>query len=165
LFSVPIPNEAPTGPAKVYASALTGWPNNQGYAYCPEKSADFSITSGSTSSQQPQIEQTQTEGTYNITFNTPNKGGYIGNYTIYVTSRILGTQQATNTTTIKIILLGDINHDLVVDGQDLQKVKIAIPSTPNSPKWNPEADLNKDNIIDGQDLTLIKRYIGNYAYT
>jgi len=163
VFSVPIPSDAPTGPAKVYANALTNWPSSTGYAYCPEKSASFTITSSS-SSTFINLQQTE-QGTYNLTFRLPSKGAFIGNYTIYANSRLIGTQQATNTTIIRVILLGDINHDLVVDGQDLQLVKKAVPSSPGSPNWNQEADLNNDGVIDGQDYSIIKKYIGNYAYT
>lgn len=167
MFPVPIPSDATLGPARIYVSALLDWPSNSGYAYCPEKSADFTITDtlGFTTSNKNQavILFLAEIGTYSLAFQIPGTGAFIGNYTIYASSRFLGTHQATNTTTFEVILLGDINGDLVVDGQDMQLVKNAIPSTPGSPNWKPEADLNKDNVIDGQDYILVKNNIGHFA--
>jgi len=82
---------------------------------------------------------------------------------VYASSRILGTQQATNTTQFEVMVLGDINGDLLVDGQDFQLVKKAVPSTPGSPKWRPECDLNGDGIVDGQDFAKLKKFVGNYG--
>lgn len=168
VFSVPIPSDAIIGPSKIYASALTGWPSNSGHAYCPEKSADFTITGsfgGSIASTESQVANffLAGEGTYSLTFRIPSPGAFIGSYTIYTSSRVLETHQVTNTTTFEVILLGDINEDLVVDGQDMQLVKNAVPSTPGSPKWNQRADLNEDGVIDGVDYQLLKIRIGQYA--
>lgn len=166
LFSVPIPANALTGPAKIYASAISNWPKNNGSAYCPEKSADFSITSSSSfgaSAQNNGEKSFSTQGDYNVSFWTLTQGAFIGNYTIYATSRLLGTKQATNTTTLEVILLGDVNEDYVVDVVDFQLVKIAIPSTPSSPNWNPKADLNRDDVVDATDYVIVKSNVGHYA--
>jgi len=50
----------------------------------------------------------------------------------------------------------------VVDGQDMQLVKNAVPSTPGSPNWNPNADLNDDGVIDGADYQIVKANIGQH---
>jgi hypothetical protein len=167
MFQVPIPSDATLGPARIYVSALLDWPSNSGHAYCPEKSADFTITSSSsfTTSTKSQIADFSLaeSGTYNLAFQIPSTGAFIGNYTIYASSRLLGTQQAINTTTFEVILLGDVNEDFVVDGQDYQIIKNAIPSTPGSPEWNPKYDLNNDDVVDGQDFLLVKINIGDYA--
>jgi hypothetical protein len=61
---------------------------------------------------------------------------------------------------VKVKLYGDINGDRVVDGQDMQLVKNAIPSYPGHPRWNPEADVNNDGVVDGMDYQLTKKKIG-----
>lgn len=60
---------------------------------------------------------------------------------------------------VKVSCTGDVNGDYVTDGQDFQLVKRAIPSTPSSPNWNPNADLNDDGIVDGQDFQIVKNHI------
>jgi hypothetical protein len=59
--------------------------------------------------------------------------------------------------------LGDLNGDYITDGQDYQLVKKAVPSSPGSPRWNPNADLNDDGIVDGQDFQIVKKNIGQSA--
>jgi hypothetical protein len=61
---------------------------------------------------------------------------------------------------IKVSCLGDLNGDYITDGQDYQLVKKAVPSSPGSPRWNPNADLNDDGIVDGQDFQIVKKNIG-----
>jgi peptide/nickel transport system substrate-binding protein len=53
----------------------------------------------------------------------------------------------------------DINADLVVDGQDFQLVKKAVPSSPGATKWRWAADTNSDGIVDGQDFQQVKSLI------
>jgi len=174
VFPVPIPSDAIAGTAKIYASAISNWISDNGYPYCPEKSATFTITS--TSGSVILDASTKTEATYhsqttadtvdtvyNLNITIPTTGAYIGNYTIYASSRLLGEQQATNMTTFTVILLGDVNGDLVVTITDYQLVKIAIPSLPGSPNWNPKADLNGDNKVDIKDYAIVKNNVGHYA--
>jgi len=174
VFPVPIPSEAIAGTAKIYASAISNWISDNGYPYCPEKSATFTITSTSesvilgASTQTAATYQSQTtadtvDTVYDLNITIPTTGAYIGNYTIHASSRLLGEHQATNATTFQVILLGDINGDLTVDVTDYQLVKKAIPSTPGSPNWNPKADLNEDNIIDVTDYAIVKKNVGHYA--
>ncbi len=61
---------------------------------------------------------------------------------------------------VKVRWYGDVNGDDVVDGQDIQLLKNAIPSMPGDPKWNPEADVNDDGLVDGVDYQRTKRRIG-----
>jgi hypothetical protein len=168
-LSLPIDSDAPTGPAKIYVNALSGWVSSGGYPYCPEKPADFNIvaTQGLSDSSEPRtadLPQTQVDTAYNLTFPTVTAGGYIGNYTVYASSRFVDPQQATNTTIFKEILLGDVNGNLAVTVQDYQLVKNAIPSIPGSPKWNPNCDLNNDHVVDVKDYSIVKKNIGHYAY-
>jgi hypothetical protein len=50
----------------------------------------------------------------------------------------------------------DINGDLVVDGQDFQLVKRAVPSMPGGTKWRWAAEVSSDGVIDGTDYQLVK---------
>jgi hypothetical protein len=63
-------------------------------------------------------------------------------------------------------IIGDVNHDGHVDGQDLMVVIKAFASYkgfgsyPDHPRWNPDADVNGDNRIDGLDLIKICKHFG-----
>jgi hypothetical protein len=103
-----------------------------------------------------------------ITFTWNTSGFAYGNYTISaVADTVPGeTDTADNTFVdglIKVSCLGDLNGDYITDGQDYQLVKKAVPSSPGSPKWNPNADLNDDHIVDGQDFQTVKNNIGQSA--
>jgi len=103
-----------------------------------------------------------TQITITLTWNT---SGFAYAYTItaYATPDPAETDLADNTFidgVVKVSCLGDLNGDYIVDGQDYQLVKIAVPSMPGSPNWNPNADLNDDGIVDGQDFTIVKSLIG-----
>jgi len=118
------------------------------------------------------ITQTQTTLTSRksttITFTWNTTGVAKGNYTIsaYATPVSDETNTTDNTLIDGFVIvscLGDLNGDYIVDGQDYQLVKIAVPSMPGSPKWNPNADLNDDGIVDGQDFQIVKSLIGTSA--
>ncbi len=103
-----------------------------------------------------------------ITFTWNTSGFAKGNYTVstYATSVLGETDLADNIEVNGIVLiscLGDLNGDFIVDGQDCQLVKIAVPSMPGSPNWNPNADLNDDGIVDGQEFQTVKKLIGTTA--
>jgi hypothetical protein len=103
-----------------------------------------------------------TQITITLTWNT---SGFAYAYTItaYATPDPAETDLADNTFidgVVKVSCLGDLNGDYIVDGQDYQLVKIAVPSMPGSPNWNPNADLNDDGIVDGQDFQIVKSLIG-----
>jgi len=103
----------------------------------------------------------------NFTF-TWNTSGFAYAYTISANATILPGETDTSDNTfvdglIKVSCLGDLNGDYITDGQDYQLVKKAVPSSPGSPKWNPNADLNDDGIVDGQDFQTVKNNIGQSA--
>jgi parallel beta-helix repeat protein len=52
-------------------------------------------------------------------------------------------------------MLGDINHDGIVDIFDCAKMGLAFSSTPISPNWNPHCDVNEDNVVDIFDLVVV----------
>jgi len=103
-----------------------------------------------------------TQITITLTWNTSGFA-YAYTITVYATPDPAETDLADNTFidgVVKVSCLGDLNGDYIVDGQDYQLVKIAVPSMPGSPKWNPNADLNDDGIVDGQDFQIVKSLIG-----
>ncbi len=52
-------------------------------------------------------------------------------------------------------MLGDINHDIIIDLFDIVKVALALNSTPTDPSWSPLCDLNQDGVIDIFDLATV----------
>ena len=60
---------------------------------------------------------------------------------------------------VNVTCMGDINGDYVTDAKDYQLVKRAIPSMPNSPKWNPNANMNDDLVVDAKDYQIVKNHI------
>jgi hypothetical protein len=102
-----------------------------------------------------------------LTF-TWNTTGFAYAYTMSANATILPGETDTSDNTfvdglIKVSCLGDLNGDYITDGQDYQLVKKAVPSSPGSPRWNPNADLNDDGIVDGQDFQIVKKNIGQSA--
>lgn len=155
--SIPIPAEAATGTAFVYANAFTALPRDGGYSYSPEKYNTFSITvtdSASIVSAGTETMETQassTEGNYTLNFKMPTIYGIIGNYTIYVSSYYQG-HYASNIATFEATLLGDVNRDGKVDMKDIGITVKAFGSTPGDPRWNPDADVTGDNVVDMKDV-------------
>jgi len=159
-----IPEYAPICTAKVYANAYTQLPENVGYAYCPEKSATFSITSSTTSSQTLGYEASQTlEGTFNVTITLPNQNIRVGNYTTLYASTMYSGLQAFAYASFEVILLGDINGDKIVDIFDAVLLSKASGSRPGSPNWDPRCDLNNDTIVDIFDAVLLAANAGKIA--
>jgi hypothetical protein len=64
---------------------------------------------------------------------------------------------------VKVSCIGDINGDYVTNMLDYQLVKNAIPSTPGSPKWNPNADINNDGVVNMLDFQIVKIHVGEHA--
>jgi hypothetical protein len=61
---------------------------------------------------------------------------------------------------VKILLLGDVNHDGIVELMDFQIFSIAFGSYPGHPRWNPECDLNQDGVIELMDFLILSRNFG-----
>jgi hypothetical protein len=152
-FTLPelIPSEIPSGAASVYANAFSAFPSEGGRAFCPEKKAQFIISSGTLGGTAP---PTYIEGQYALTFNMPRKDVVVGTYTVYVAAYYTGYYSTANAT-FQTILVGDINHDGKVDMKDIGITVKAFGSTPQTPNWNPNADVNKDNKIDMKDIGIV----------
>jgi len=128
----------------------------------------FNVTVyANTTAIEPQTVNSMPNGTSTILTFTWNTTGFSHAYTISANATILPGEIdiADNTRTngiVKVSCLGDLNGDYITDGQDYQLVKKAVPSSPGSPRWNPNADLNDDGIVDGQDFQIVKNNIPSH---
>jgi len=148
LLSLTIPSNAALGQARVFASIFTDFPVNSGYAYCPEEVANFSI--GASTPLLPQQPEYST-----ITFDLPRKDCRLGNYTAYAVTNYNVLQTATDSQQFKVILLGDVNKDNVINMRDINALILIFNARPQSPSWNPDADLNKDEVVNMRDIIVL----------
>lgn len=144
IFSVPIPSNAPSGEAIIFANLYSDQPKTGGTAYCPEKNATFCIQS-TTPKAPPQPQY------FNITFKLPRKDVKLGNYNIYARSRYI-TSLASENIFFNVILAGDIVKDYIINMRDIGAVCALYGTTEEDPDWNPDADLVKDGIINMRDI-------------
>jgi|GEM_PF-1530815 hypothetical protein len=168
-----IPRDAPLGTATAYANLLTEWPANGGYAYCPEKSVTFQITSetGGSSGGSSQILEAQSQnGSYSLTFTLPISYAKLGNYTVYAAAFYgISPYRVQATTTFELILRGDITgFEGVPDGKcdilDIATVAAAFGSFPGDPRWDPIADLDNDGKVDILDVAMVAVDYGKVAF-
>ncbi len=57
-------------------------------------------------------------------------------------------------------LVGDLDHDCVVDILDIAIIAHAFGSTPGSSMWNPDADLNHDGMVNILDVAMAGFHFG-----
>jgi hypothetical protein len=156
LLSMPIPSSASTGQARIFASLFTNFTANSGYAYCPEQTANFSIRSSTPIlPQQPEY--------YRMTFNLPRKECKLGNYTIHAVTNYNVIQTAVDNAQIKVILLGDIYNDNLINMRDISAAILVFNTTPSSPNWNPVADVNNDGTVNMRDISILVQTFQNSA--
>jgi nitroreductase len=77
----------------------------------------------------------------------------------------IGGSEQTNLHPVSVIVVGhpllpDINNDGVVDILDAIMLSAAFLSTPNNPRWNPNADINHDGIVDIYDAIILAENFG-----
>jgi hypothetical protein len=143
----------------VYGSLLSGFPKNGGYPYCPEWSFTLTITAApivSPAQAAGSVLSLTAAGTYNFSFRFPSGNVHYGNYTVSACSYY--GMLATGHTTFYLPLIGDINHDGVVDIYDAILLSKAYNSKPGDQNWNPDADLNGDNAVDIYDAILLSTH-------
>jgi len=155
-----IPSNAVTGNTTVYANVYNKLPKKGGYAYCPEKSAYFSIGTGGPLPPPP-----PTSSQFTLEIALDKILVMLGNYTVYGT--VLYSYYFTSTTTwFKVILLGDITSltYLVPDGKvnmlDIGLVATRFGKTRTSPGWVPQADLYPDGKINMIDVGIVAGAFG-----
>ena len=102
-----------------------------------------------------------------FTFNWNTLGVEGGLYTISATVEPIPYVESNYTDntltdgTIQVGITGDINHDHMVDTQDLILLNQAFGAAPGDSNWNPNADLNLDSIINAQDLQMLGKNYGD----
>lgn len=162
IWPLPIPGDAVTGEAMACANAYNKLPKDGGFPYCPEKSAIFNITSGTSSASidtDLMARQNPPEGSYSLTIAFPSLTTPLGNYTIYVLTHY-SPLVASSKTTFKLGLTGDLNPDGKIDMKDIAIVAKAFGTFPGEPNWKPEADLNSDNKVDMKDIAIVAKLFG-----
>jgi hypothetical protein len=176
---VQIYDNAPIGTCHAYASALTDYPSDYGYAYAPEYPTTFDITTlvqGASSGSQAESSFAASGSSFSMSFKTNWFGGILGNYTIYATSWYL-PHFISNQTTVKIVLTGDITGpqsgvpDLKVDARDLARIARAYGSSagpPPTPGWDAICDITgpnglPDGKVDARDVAGCARNYGKYG--
>jgi hypothetical protein len=156
LVYFPTSPDAPTGQGEVFLSLFTDLPANSGYAYCPEQAANFSLVT-STPAMAPQPDYV------NMTFSLPRKNVKLGNYTIHAATNFEVLQTRTDTKQFKVILLGDINNDNLINMRDIAICVSVFQTTPASPNWNPAADVNKDGMVNMRDIGMLVSFFTESA--
>jgi hypothetical protein len=158
--SILIPTNAISGNTTVYANAYNKLPKNSGLAYCPGKSAYFSIRTGGLLPPPP---PTNSQFTWDIGLD--KIAPMLGNYTVYATVQY--SYYVTSTTTrFGVILLGDITGPtyLVPDGKvnmlDVALIASLFGKNRTSKGWVPQADLNHDGKINMVEVSIIANAFG-----
>jgi hypothetical protein len=166
---IPIPDSAPVGPTYAYASVLTEYPSEYGYAYSPERETTFETTiqGGAAGAMSEQLAYMEGGGSFSMSFKTNPYGGLLGNYSIYAISQYW-PYIVRNQTTFQTMLTGDITGaggvpDGKIDVRDVSRVARAYGSRPGSSNWDPICDLNKDGKVDVRDVAGCARNYGKYG--
>ncbi|OGD47989.1 hypothetical protein A3K79_05610 [Candidatus Bathyarchaeota archaeon RBG_13_46_16b] len=63
----------------------------------------------------------------------------------------------------RAVLIGDINHDGVVNSEDAVLLGMALGSRPGDPDWNAEADLKLDTYVNAKDAVILAIHFGETA--
>jgi len=150
------------GSALACANVYTAWPKNNGYSYCPEKTANFTITT--TTAAAYLNEPAQTDGYYEGTFRVPpEEAPYSGTYFVAVGAWSVGWKAFQNTTfTVEYQVPADFDDNHEIEIYDVIKVTGIYGAKSGDPDWNPEIDLKPDGAIGIYDVV---RVTGIYGTT
>jgi len=136
----------PVNQTLLFASTVTGGTSPYNYQWFLNGTAVLGATSSTWS-----FNQTSTANdTYNVYLNVTDSLGVTMNSNIASVTVVLQAPR----------LLGDVNGDGKVDGNDIMLAARAFASEAGGPRWNPDADLNGDGRVDGRDLVTIARNFG-----
>ena len=86
-----------------------------------------------------------------------------GEYPLKIIARKEGYRSSTLEIPIRIVIMGDINYDNVVDYKDLAILGRTYGVTSMHPHFDGRADLNNDCIIDYKDLAILAANYGRGA--
>lgn len=164
MTALKIPDDANAGSAVAYANVYTKWPKSDGYPYCPEVSAVFTITGSGGSlvgkSQTSGNPQAGASGSYNLAFTLPNTARP-GLYKVYVRAKY----NAAAETDIDIVwLYTDVNRDGKVNILDIFDAAKAFGYRKGDPKWNGYVDQNGDGLINILDVFALARDFGKSLF-
>jgi len=145
LVSLYIDEWVSTGSAVACANAYTDWPKNEGYAYCPEKSAVFTITETTTTSTTASPSESfpleSGTGIFQAAFRLPPETP-LGTYRVSVGAYYKGWKAFGNTTfSHEFKMREDVVFDHKIDIFDVVKVAAGYGSKGGDPDWDPEADI------------------------
>jgi hypothetical protein len=161
-----VPVDAVLGGAFAYASTLSGWPKNNGYALSPENSTSFNILSGGggggASYASEEFRTLSSPGEFNMTFRTNGYGGFTGNYTVTATS-LYQYFYVSAQKTFNVYLVGDVNGDGKVRVDDVLLVAQHFGLNEGDPGWNPQCDLTGDGKVRVDDILLVAQAFGKYG--
>jgi hypothetical protein len=158
LTSMPVPTDCFTGQATCCASVLTNWPKEGGYPYCPEQSAQLTITGGiaQTAASSSVLSSTGSGGSYSLSFKLPSTA-MLGNYFVYGGARY---NTWANIVFDYYWLYTDVNRDGTVNILDVSAAARAFGSRTGDPKYNRFADINGDGVLNIVDVSAIAKDYG-----
>jgi hypothetical protein len=169
IFNIWLPEWSSTGPSKVWVSLLSDWPENNGYPYCPEKTASFNIlsysyadTSQLTTTITEDTTQSSSNTTYRASFRMPPKTApYNANYTVYVGAYYNGWPAFRNTTfQVKYAYPEDYDYDFYISIFDLVRITSIYGKKSGNSAWNPQLDFKPNGKIDINDVVSITSKFG-----
>ncbi len=161
IFNIWLPEWSSTGTGTVWVSLLSDWPENNGYPYCPEKTATFNILSRSSSSLSSNfttfnaLENSSTA--YRASFRLPPiKPPYNANFTVHVGAYYNGwTAFCSTTFQVKYKYPEDYNYNFQIDIYDVVKVTAIYAKGSTDPQWNPQLDFQPDGRIGIYDVVSV----------
>ena len=158
IFNIWLPEWSSTGTGIVWVSLLSDWPENNGYPYCPERTATFNILSRSSSSLSSTFttlfDALENPKAYRASFRLPPiKPPYNANFTVHVGAYYNGWTAFCNTTfQVKYKYPEDYNYNFQIDIYDVVKVTVIYAKGSTDPQWNPQLDFQPDGRINIYDV-------------
>jgi hypothetical protein len=98
-----------------------------------------------------------------VTFVWDTTGFARGNYTLKVcVEPVQGetddTDNSLTSSTVKVVIPGDVNADGKVELMDFFHASNAYLSRPGKSNWNPNADINDDGIVEMMDFFIMSQH-------
>jgi hypothetical protein len=160
IFNIWLPDWSSTGTGKVWVNLLTEWPENNGYPYCPERTANFNIISSTSSSSESSTtsqEGIQSPTEYRASFRLPPRAApYNANFSVHVGAYYNGWTAFQSTTfQAKYKYPEDYDYNFEINIYDVVKVTSIYAKKSGQPGWNPQLDFLPDGRIGVNDVVLV----------